>query len=168
MNRRGEQVLEEVKYLETELNNRLARIAAMRIEFISSALAHGFMPEDLPGLIADAMTERVFPTVANHDGITPEGYLHLLFVTILPGGRIPSEAINVSLSQAENKDLYGAIIRLNGPIHGEVPGVLPGYESQYRINGHEVPIKTTKIMDQKNYEFISMMDTHIPDSYALN
>ncbi|CAN5453574.1 hypothetical protein BH10PAT3_BH10PAT3_4950 [soil metagenome] len=166
LHRREEQVLDEVKYLEAELNNRLSRMMVMRLDFIKRALEHGFLKEDLPGLIADAMTEGIFPTVANHKTMNTEGYLPLLFVTVLPGGRIPSEAIDVSLTHADNNVIYGATITLNGPVryHGGIPGTIPGYEGQYQIAGHELPYNTTKIMDDKNYEFTSMMDTHIPRS----
>ncbi len=169
LHRHEEQVVEKVKYLEPELSSRVSQITPMRIEFVDRVLKHGYLEKDLPELIAAAMTDGIFPTIANHKTSTSEGYLSLLFITILPGGKIPPEAIDVSLSQAENKTLYGVRITLNGPERhpGAVPGVLPGYEDQYRVTGHDLPYRTNKIMDEKCYEFIAMMDTHIPDPTAL-
>lgn len=166
---RGEQVLEVVKYLEPELSSRLTKITTMRLDFVDRVLKHGYLEKDLPELITAAMTDGMFPAVANHKTGTSEGYLPLIFITVLPGGKIPPEAIDVTLSLTENKVLYGARITLNGPelYPGAVPGILPGYEDQYRVTGHDLPYRTNKIMDEKCYEFIAMMDTHIPDTSTL-
>ena len=84
LHNRGEQVLEVVNYLEPELSSRLTKITTMRLEFVDRVLKHGYSEKDLPELIAAAMTDRMFPAVANHKTSTSEGYLPLIFITVLP------------------------------------------------------------------------------------
>lgn len=143
--------------LETELADRHAKIARMQQDYIFMLHAAGVDRDEFNVHIAESMTKGLLPTVLEHDGTTSAGYRTLLFVSVLPGGEIPAQAIRLK---------NYSIILLDGPILNTLglPNVILGYEDKYSIEYGEAPITTTRMVDQFNISFINKMDAHIPDS----
>ncbi len=161
--RHGETVTEQVMYFEREVNNRRDVATRLFQEFIFNELAAGVRPEDLTAMIAENMTKGLLPTVLEHKGLSREGYRTYIFLTTLPGGIVPPEAVKLSQGDAN------ATVLLDGPVYNntDIPSIVPGFENQYHIDCTDVLISTPSLVDDNNVRFLKKMDAHIPAVYPL-